>query len=122
MNYINQTLIQLQIRLWNFREICYGIDKNADPLKVLKDDSSSGVGKYTRQIIRNVYSVIEAVFVSGIAVTLLYILIKLSITKEGKGRSEGKSDFTFKILLVIVFFALIPIVNAILAAVKHIIQ
>lgn len=122
MNFIDHAVLSMQIHSWHFQGVSYEIDKNADPLKILKDDSNSGVGKYTRQLIRNIYSVIEAAFLSGIAVTIIFILIKLMISKEGKGRSEGKADFTFKILLVIVFFALIPIMNTLLSAVKYIIK
>lgn len=121
MNVLNRTLLLFQIHAWKLGEINSDIDTNADPLKILNDTESNGVDKYMRQIIRNVYSVILAVFVSGIAITSLYVLIKLLVSKEGKSRSEGKSDFAFKILLVIAFFALIPIVNAIISAVKQII-
>ena len=105
-----------------FQKILLTIDTDADPLKVLKDTSDNGIGKYGQQIIRNIYSVIDAVFVSVITVTALFILIKLTASKEGKSRSEGKSDFAFKLLLVVIFFALIPIVNALISAVKYIIS
>lgn len=112
----------IRIGILKLHKIFWTIDTDADPLKVLKDTSNNGIGKYGRQIIRNIYSVIDAVFVSGITVTAIFILIKLAASKEGKSRSEGKSDFAFKILLVVIFFALIPIVNALISAVKYIIS
>lgn len=122
MNIINHTLLLLKLRVWKFREICGDIDVNADPLAELKDNSDTGVDKYMQQFIRNAYSVIETVFVTGIVISALYILIKISAAKEGKVRSEGKSDFAFKIVLVVAFFALIPIVNALISAVKNIVK
>ena len=122
MNLLNNVLLQAQIHAWKYQEVCGDIDVNTDPLANLKDTSDNGVGKYMRQIIRNFYSVLETLFVTGIAVTILGVLIKIALSKEGKGRNEGKSDLLFKVLLVVVFFALIPIVNTLIAAVKQILS